>query len=101
MDFAVIETGGKQYKVKAGDKLKVEKLGVDSGSKFKFEKVLLWVDGGKAEIGTPYLSGKSVEADVIGGEVKDKKKIIFKYHSKTRRRTKKGHRQIHTEVVIK
>ncbi len=101
MDFAVIETGGKQYKVKAGDKLKVEKLGVDSGSKFKFEKVLLWVEGDKVEIGAPYLEGKSVEADVIGGEVKDKKKIVFKYHSKTRRRTKKGHRQIHTEIVIK
>ena len=101
MDFAVIETGGKQYKVKAGDKLRVEKLGVDSGSKFKFDKVLLWVEGGKMEVGTPYLDGKSVEADVIGGEVKDKKKIIFKYHSKTRRRTKKGHRQILTEVVIK
>ena len=99
--FAVIETGGKQYKVKAGDKLRVEKLGVDSGSKFKFDKVLLWVEGGKMEVGTPYLDGKSVEADVIGGEVKDKKKIIFKYHSKTRRRTKKGHRQILTEVVIK
>ena len=101
MDFAVIETGGKQYKVKAGDKLRVEKLGVDFGSKFKFDKVLLWVEGGKMEVGTPYLDGKSVEADVIGGEVKDKKKIIFKYHSKTRRRTKKGHRQILTEVVIK
>lgn len=101
MDFAVIQTGGKQYKVKAGDKLKVEKLGVASGDKVTFDKVLLWVEGGKTEIGAPYLEGKSVEADVVGGEVKDRKKIVFKYHSKTRRRTKKGHRQIHTEVVIK
>jgi large subunit ribosomal protein L21 len=101
MDFAVIQTGGKQYKVKAGDKLKVEKLGVASGDKVKFDKVLLWVEGGKTEIGAPYLDGKVVEADVLGGEVKDRKKIVFKYHSKTRRRTKKGHRQIHTEVVIK
>lgn len=101
MDFAVIQTGGKQYKVKAGDKLKVEKLGVASGDKVKFDKVLLWVEGGKTEIGAPYLEGKAVEADVVGGEVKDRKKIVFKYHSKTRRRTKKGHRQIHTEVVIK
>jgi len=101
MDFAVIETGGKQYKVKSGDKLRVEKLGAETGAKFKFDKVLLWVEGGKTEIGTPYLSGKSVEGEVVRSEVKDKKKIIFKYHSKTRRRTKKGHRQIHTEIVIK
>lgn len=101
MDFAVIETGGKQYKVKAGDKLRVEKLGVDSGTKFKFDKVLLWAKDGKVEIGTPYIADKSVEADIVSGEVKEKKVIVFKYHSKTRRRTKKGHRQIHTEVIIK
>lgn len=105
--FAVIETGGKQYKVTTGQKIKVEKLNVKGatsshikppGGSVSFDKVLLMVDGEKAEIGQPYLNHK-VEARVLK-EGRAKKKIIFRYHSKTRYRKKKGHMQPYTEVEI-
>lgn len=98
-DFAVIQTGGKQYKVSAGQKIKVEKLDVKAGEKIVFETVLLRAAGDTVEVGTPYLSKARVEANVVG-DIREKKKIVFKYHSKTRRRKKKGHRQIHTELEI-
>ncbi len=97
--FAVIETGGKQYRVAAGDKLKVEKLSAKDGESFSFDKVLLSADGESVEIGTPFVQGAKVEARILR-QARDKKKIIFKYHSKTRFRKKKGHRQPFTEVEI-
>jgi large subunit ribosomal protein L21 len=97
--FAVIETGGKQYKVAAGDKLKVEHLEAGDGETFSFDKVLLKSDGKKVEVGAPYVKGVKVEAKILGSG-RDKKKIVFKYHSKTRYRKKKGHRQSYTEVEI-
>lgn len=96
--FAVIETGGKQYKVSAGDKIKVEKLNAESGS-VSFDKVLLKSNGEKVEIGVPYVSGVRVEAKVLKSG-RSRKKIVFKYKSKTRERKKKGHRQPYTEVEI-
>lgn len=96
--FAVIETGGKQYKVSPGQKVKVEKLN-PAGANVLFEKVLLSADGDKVEIGTPYLGQAAVEAKVLKTG-KGEKKIVFKYHSKTRYRKKKGHRQPFTEVEI-
>jgi len=85
MKIAVIETGGKQYLVSEGQKIQVEKNPV-------FDKVLLLVDGDKIEIGKPYLEGKKISAEPL--EEKRLPKItIFKYHSKTRYRKKKGHRQ--------
>ena len=99
MPFAVIETGGKQYKVSAGQKLKIEKIEAKEGDKFVFDKVLLVGDGENAEIGAPYVSGAKVEAKVLR-QARDKKKIVFKYHSKTRYRKKKGHRQEFTELEI-
>lgn len=98
--FAVIETGGKQYRVSVGDKLKVEKLKTESGADFDFDKVLLRVDGDKIEIGTPHLAGEKVEAKVLT-QGRGEKKIIFRYHSKTRYRKMKGHRQPFTELEIK
>jgi len=98
-NFSVIETGGKQYKVAAGQKLKIEKLNDEKGVKIFFDKVLLTVDGDKAEIGTPYVKDAKVEA-VVSKQSRDKKKIVFRYHSKTRYRKKKGHRQSYTEVEI-
>ena len=98
-NFSVIETGGKQYKVSVGQKLKIEKLEAEKGGKVSFDKVLLVVEGEKAEIGAPYVSGAKVEATVVN-QARDKKKIVFKYHSKTRYRKKKGHRQNYTEVEI-
>lgn len=97
--FAVIETGGKQYKVSVGQKIKIEKLGAEAGGNFVFDKVLLVADGEEVKIGTPYVSGAKVEVKVLK-QGRDKKKIVFRYHSKTRYRKKKGHRQPFTEVEI-
>ena len=97
--FAVIETGGKQYKVSAGDRLRVEKLNASEGGKFVFDKVLLQADGEKLEIGMPYVSGAKVEAKILR-HGRERKKIVFKYHSKTRYHKKKGHRQNYTEIEI-
>lgn len=97
--FAIIEIGGKQYKVSPGDRLKVEKLEAAEGESVSFDKVLLTADGEKVVIGSPYIIGA-----VVGGKVlkqgRGKKIIVFKYSSKTRYRKKKGHRQYFTEVEI-
>jgi len=109
MKFAVIETGGKQYKVSIGQKIKVEKLSPfvkdeasqtkQDNKRFVFDKVLLVSEGDKTEIGAPYIDGAKVEAKILKND-RDKKKIVFKYHSKTRYRKKKGHRQHYSEVQI-
>lgn len=99
MNFAVIETGGKQYIVTPGQKLKVEKLIANEGDSFKFDKVLLTADGDKVEVGLPHLKGAAVEAKVLKQGRADKV-LIFKYHSKTRYRKRKGHRQMFTELEI-
>ena len=99
-DFTIIETGGKQYKVSSGQKLKVEKLAVAAeGGAVVFDKVLLRASGDKVEIGTPYIAGAKVEAKLVG-QLRDRKVIVFKYHSKTRYRKKKGHRQELSEVQV-
>ncbi|MFA5871056.1 MAG: 50S ribosomal protein L21 [Candidatus Paceibacterota bacterium] len=98
--FAIIETGGKQYKVELGTKIKIEKLGVPKGEKISLDKVLLLVDGDTIEIGTPYIKNAAIEAEVA--EVgKADKKIVFRYHAKTRYRKFKGHRQPFTEIKVK
>ena len=97
--FAVIATGGKQYIVTPGTKLKVEKLEGKEGDTITFGEVLLFVDGDAVKVGMPSLDGAGVEAKVLR-QMRDKKKIIFKYHSKVRRRRTKGHRQHLTEIEI-
>ena len=97
--FTIIETGGKQYKVSPGQKIKIEKLSAKEGDNFIFDKVLLSVDGENVKIGAPYVEGAKVEGKILK-QGRDKKKIVFKYHSKTRYRKKKGHRQHFTEVLI-
>ncbi len=99
MKFAVIETGGKQYKVSPGRKIKIEKIEGEKDVNFVFDKVLLVADGENIQIGTPYIEGAKVEGKVIK-QGRDKKKIVFRYHSKTRYRKKKGHRQHFTELEI-
>ena len=99
MKLAVIETGGKQYKVAVGDKINIEKLGSEDGAEVIFDKVLLLADGDKVEVGAPYLTGAKVGGKVIEN-YRTKKIIVFKYHSKVRRRKKKGHRQEMVEVEI-
>ncbi len=100
MAFAIIKTGGKQYKVEPGQKLRIEKLNAKEGGKISFDEVLLVADGDKVEIGMPHLKGVKVEAEVVE-QGRDRKKIIFKYHAKARYRKFKGHRQPFTEVEIK
>jgi large subunit ribosomal protein L21 len=99
MDFAIIKTGGKQYKVAAGDKVKVEKLPGEEGGDISFEEVLLTSKGDSVSVGAPLVSGAKVEGKVLR-QARDSKKLIFKYHSKTRYRKTKGHRQHFTEVEI-
>lgn len=96
---AIIETGGKQYLVEAGQKIKIEKLEVEEGKEVTFDKVLLVFGGKKVEIGMPHVSGASVEANVLK-QGRGDKKIVFRYKAKVRRRKMKGHRQPFTEVEI-
>lgn len=98
MSFAIIETGGKQYKVSRGSKISVEKLSGEAGSPVSFDNVLL-VGGETPAIGAPFVKGASVEGKIIR-QFRAEKKLIFRYHSKTRYRKKKGHRQHYTEVEI-
>jgi large subunit ribosomal protein L21 len=90
--YAVIETGGKQYRVEVGTELEVELLDVEPGQSITLERVLLVADGAEAAIGTPVVPDAAVEAEVVGRERGDKV-IAFKYRPKARRRVKKGHRQ--------
>ena len=98
-EFAVIETGGKQYKVSVGDKLKIEKIEGDAGSEVSFKDVLLTADGDTVNVGVPYVLGATVVVRVTA-QSREKKKIVFRFHSKTRYRKKKGHRQHVTEIEI-
>ncbi len=95
--YAVIETGGKQYRVQEGDVIRVEKLNIADGETVKFDKVLLVAEEGKLNVGKPYVDGAVVEGLV---EKQDKKIIIFKYKAKKDYRKKQGHRQPYTQVKI-
>ncbi len=97
--FAIIQTGGKQYKVCAGQKLKISKIEGDNNAVLNFDKVLLLADGENVKIGAPYVNGVKVEAKILK-QGRDRKKIIFRYRQKTRETKKKGHRQHFTEVEI-
>lgn len=99
MNIAIIKTGGKQYIVSSGQKIKIEKLDQDIDSEVIFNEVLLLENDKKLEIGTPFIK----EAKVIGkvlNQDRAKKVIVFKYKPKKRYKVKKGHRQSFTEVEI-
>ena len=96
--YAIIATGGKQYKVSEGDVIKVEKLDAEVGAKVTFDNVLL-VGGDTVKVGTPTVDGAKVEASV-GSEGKGKKVIVYKYKRKTGYHKKNGHRQLFTQVKI-
>lgn len=98
MEFAVIKTGGKQYIVRKGDILDVEKLEHD-GTKVSFDQVLMVADETKAVIGQPLVKGATVSATVLTDGKADKK-IVFRYKAKVRSKKKKGHRQPFTRVRI-
>lgn len=97
--YAIIETGGKQYKVSEGDIITVEKLGVEAGSEYTFENVLAVCDDNKAVFGAPTVSGATVKASVIG-DGKAKKVIVYKYKPKKGFHKKNGHRQPFTKLKI-
>ncbi|MFH1651115.1 MAG: 50S ribosomal protein L21 [Chloroflexota bacterium] len=97
--YAIIETGGKQYKVSPGLVLDVERLDVAEGKQVELDRVLLVGDGDKVTVGTPVVDGARVIA-TARGEFKDKKVVVMKYKAKTRYHKKTGHRQILTKLVI-
>lgn len=96
--YAIIATGGKQYKVAEGDVIRVEKLGVEAGSAYTFDQVLA-VNNGELVIGEPTVAGATVTATVVG-DGKGKKVIVYKYKRKTGYHKKNGHRQQYTELKI-
>ncbi len=96
--YAVVKTGGKQYRVAVGDKLKVESLNAEEGDKVTLDHVLMIGDGDKVEVGTPTL-GKTVEATVLSNG-RGKKLRIVKFRRRQNSRTRNGHRQNYTELEI-
>jgi large subunit ribosomal protein L21 len=96
--YAIIATGGKQYKVAEGDIIKVEKLGAEAGETVTFDQVLA-VSNGELTVGCPTVSGATVTASVVK-EGKGKKVIVYKYKRKTGYHKKNGHRQLYTQVKI-
>ena len=97
--YAIIETGGKQYRVTEGDVITVEKLKIDVGTKVTFDNVLIMGEGEDAQVGTPFVDGAKVYGEVVKNGKGDKV-IIFKYKSKKDYRKKQGHRQPFTKVEI-
>lgn len=97
--YAIIESGGKQYKVSPGQSIDVERLDVAAGDTIKLNKVLLIADGDNLTAGKPTIDGATVSA-TAKGEAKSKKVVVFKYKSKVRYRKKTGHRQLHTRLTI-
>ena len=99
MSFAIIETGGKQYKVSASNILKVEKLNISKGKKVEFKKVLLVNDDKTIEVGSPTISGAVVEGLLLDN-IKDKKVIVFKKRRRQNSRKRYGHRQPLSKIQI-
>jgi len=97
--LAIIKTGGKQYLVSPGNKIKIEKIDKKAGSEIVFHEVLLLEKNKKTEIGMPFIKGAKVSAKVVT-QGRGKKVIVFKHKAKKREKTKKGHRQAYTEVEI-
>ena len=97
--YAVIETGGKQYKVQKGDVIYIEKLNNEVGTNYSFDKVLLVADEGNLSVGDPIVKGAKVEGTILS-HGKSKKIVVFKYKAKKNERKKQGHRQPYTKVKI-
>ena len=97
--YAVIKTGGKQYRVREGDTLRVEKLAAEAGAKVQFDQVLMVGEGDDVKVGTPYVSGTQVSATVLGQGRGDKIKVV-KFKRRKNYLRQNGHRQAFTEVEI-
>ena len=99
MSFAIIETGGKQYKVSTSKILEIEKLDVKKGETIKFQNVLLLNDNKNTEIGNPSIEGATVEAKLLDN-VKDRTILVFHKRRRKNSRKKNGHRQQHSKIQI-
>lgn len=99
MTCAVIRTGGKQYVIKEGEKLKIEKLPEEQGKEIVFNEVLLLEKDGKVQTGAPLVKGAKVSAKVLS-QGKEERKNVLKFKNKTRYMVQRGHRQPYTEVEI-
>jgi large subunit ribosomal protein L21 len=97
--YAVIKTGGKQYRVSEGQTLRVEKLDAEAGANVEFDQVLMVADGDSVKVGTPLVSGGKVTAEITGQGRGDKVKIV-KFRRRKHHRKQMGHRQYFTEVKI-
>lgn len=97
--YAIIKTGGKQYKVAEGDAIYVEKLGLAEGDAVTFDKIIAAGEGADIKVGAPYVDGAKVTAKVLK-DGKAKKVIVFKYKPKSGYKRTQGHRQPYTKVVI-
>ena len=97
--YAIVKTGGKQYRVSKGDVITIEKLDVEEGNSVTLDEVLLISDEAGITVGAPYIDGAAVVGSVIGNG-KSKKVITFKYKAKKDYRKKQGHRQPYTQVKI-
>ena len=97
--YAVIQTGGKQYRVQQGDVIFVEKINAQADEAVTFDEVLLVGNDGETKIGTPVVEGANVEGKVLA-QVKSKKIVVYKYKAKKNERKKQGHRQPYTKVEI-
>ena len=98
MAYAIIRSGGKQYRVAEGDTVRVDLLSGAAGDKIKFDDVLM-IGGDEPKIGSPLVTGAAVEAEVVG-EVQGDKLVVFKFRKRKRSRRKAGHRQSFTAVKI-
>ncbi|MFC1866065.1 50S ribosomal protein L21 [Chloroflexota bacterium] len=99
MIYAIVESGGKQYRVTPGQTIEVGRLDIAEGAAVELDKVLLIADGEQLTVGKPTIDGARVAA-TSNGEFKDKKVIVFKYKPKVRYRKKTGHRQFYTKLTI-
>ena len=99
MAYAIIETGGKQYRVSPGSVLEVELLEANEGDKVAFDKILIYQDSQEPVVGTPYVTGMVVTAEVLG-QAKGPKVRVFTYKPKKRQRRTVGHRQLITQIKI-
>jgi large subunit ribosomal protein L21 len=99
MKYAIVESGGKQYKAVEGSTIEVDRLKLEPGKKVTLKDVLLISDDGKISVGTPTVGGATVTATVVE-EFKGPKVLIYKYHPRKRYRLKKGHRQWYTRLQV-
>ena len=98
--YAIVQTGGKQYRVQPGDTIRVESIACEEGDSVDLDDVLMVSKDGKVTLGTPTVPGAKVKARAVG-QGRGKKIVVFKYKAKTRYRRRKGHRQAYTELTVR